>query len=193
MDAMGRVQTSWRQSRSRPMGKLRVHASGRVSLVVGDIVMDVSEGVPPRHVQEVMVADARGAAGERTFASMGPLAAKLVCTPDLEAMLPQWTTRQRQHQPSAEGAGREDRREAVDDGAKEDGEVQEQEGAQEEDGGRGTGTGGDGEVELQEGGAAAADRDEEEEVEEVETSWPRTTQEEGRAGKKRRRSVRKKT
>ncbi|KAK7112153.1 DNA-directed RNA polymerase III subunit RPC4-like [Littorina saxatilis] len=67
------------------LGKLRVRKSGKTELVLGNIVLDVSMGVPSSFLQEVV--SVRTDEGNRQMTMLGHVKQKMIITPDFEALL----------------------------------------------------------------------------------------------------------
>lgn len=67
------------------IGKLRIHRSGKVSLVLGAVSLDVSLGTPCGFLQEV--ACIRPSPPDCKVTSVGHVSTRLVCTPDFENVL----------------------------------------------------------------------------------------------------------
>ncbi|XP_063366733.1 DNA-directed RNA polymerase III subunit RPC4 isoform X1 [Cydia amplana] len=68
------------------IGKLRVHASGRVTLALGDTIFEVSTGTKAAFYQEAVSVAADDTSRSANMVSLGPLQHKLNLTPDWEAM-----------------------------------------------------------------------------------------------------------
>ncbi|CAN6640059.1 hypothetical protein TRVA0_018S00254 [Trichomonascus vanleenenianus] len=64
-------------------GKLRVHKSGRVTMKIGDIVMDVSQGADCNFLQDVVIMDKE----EKKAYQIGQIAKRLVVSPDVNSIL----------------------------------------------------------------------------------------------------------
>jgi hypothetical protein len=84
------------------IGTLRVHRSGRVSMVIGEAQYNLSQGLPLRHFQRLALVSNcpppnwRKVAGpeevgaeddDATFVELDAISGKLIATPDLDAML----------------------------------------------------------------------------------------------------------
>ncbi|XP_070981010.1 DNA-directed RNA polymerase III subunit RPC4-like [Oncorhynchus clarkii lewisi] len=68
------------------LGKLQIRKSGKVQLVLGDIIMDVSEGAAFSFLQQlVSVRLSEGLTGDMSI--LGNVKHKLVCSPDFQALL----------------------------------------------------------------------------------------------------------
>ncbi|CAE7564429.1 POLR3D [Symbiodinium sp. KB8] len=108
MDPHG-LRDSWAKAGSGGrLGTLRVHASGKVTLVVGDVTLDVASGTIMRHAVDaavittstVQVPPEDGEEGDAGVSKrvgdmhmLGRVTHKLVATPSLEGMLPAWATK----------------------------------------------------------------------------------------------------
>ncbi|XP_047987257.1 DNA-directed RNA polymerase III subunit RPC4 isoform X2 [Leguminivora glycinivorella] len=68
------------------VGKLRVHASGRVTLALGDTIFEVSTGTKAAFYQEAVSVATDDSSRSANLISLGPLLHKLNLTPDWEAM-----------------------------------------------------------------------------------------------------------
>lgn len=68
------------------IGKLRVHASGRVTLALGDTIFEVSTGTKAAFYQEAVSVAAEESSRSANMISLGPLLHKLNLTPDWESM-----------------------------------------------------------------------------------------------------------
>ena len=67
------------------IGKLRIHRSGKVSLVLGAVSLEVSLGTPCGFLQEVVCI--RPSPPDCKVTSVGHVSTRLVCTPDFENIL----------------------------------------------------------------------------------------------------------
>ncbi|ELU12039.1 hypothetical protein CAPTEDRAFT_219764 [Capitella teleta] len=67
------------------IGKLRVHRSGRTTLQLGSVSLDVSMGTPASFLQEVVSVYAEAEEGNMTV--LGHTEHKLLCVPDFESLL----------------------------------------------------------------------------------------------------------
>jgi len=103
------LRDSWKGVPAGRVGTLRVHASGRVSLLLGDVELDVTSGTHTRHLQEAVAVSLRteveeaeeedvgggapAAAKEHrvgSFIQLGQVQRKLVAAPRMEGLLPIW-------------------------------------------------------------------------------------------------------
>lgn len=70
------------------IGKLRLHASGRATMTIAGVPFDVTSGVPVRFRQEAAAVELRGEeGGGDTFVPLGEIRRRLVCAPDIGALL----------------------------------------------------------------------------------------------------------
>lgn len=65
------------------VGNLRLHKSGKLTMVIGDIVMDVTQGVPAKFLQDIVVCSAE----EKQAYLIGQVKRKMVVTPKLDELL----------------------------------------------------------------------------------------------------------
>lgn len=65
------------------VGKLRLHKSGKLTMVIGDIVMDVCQGVPAKFLQDIVVCSPE----EEKAYLIGQIKRKMVVTPKLDELL----------------------------------------------------------------------------------------------------------
>lgn len=65
------------------VGRLRLHKSGKLTMVIGDIVMDVTQGVPAKFLQDIVVCSAE----EKQAYLIGQVKRKMVVTPKLDELL----------------------------------------------------------------------------------------------------------
>ena len=68
------------------LGELEVRADGSARLVIGDASFDVVEGTPFAHVEQLACVDA-GEGPDAKCAFLGRVPGRLVCIPDVAAML----------------------------------------------------------------------------------------------------------
>ncbi|PSC67395.1 DNA-directed RNA polymerase III subunit RPC4 [Micractinium conductrix] len=68
---------------SSRIGKLLVFESGKVKLQMGDVLLDVDPGIPPRFRQDVAVVNPQS----RQCVMLAPVALRMVCTPNLDTLL----------------------------------------------------------------------------------------------------------
>eukprot|EP00049_Salpingoeca_infusionum_P005330 m.90982 g.90982 ORF g.90982 m.90982 type:complete len:327 (+) comp12935_c0_seq5:178-1158(+) len=66
------------------IGSLRVRRSGKVEMCIGDVVFDVTQGVPTNFLQDVVVVDTESS--EPHIATLGSLQQKFVVSPTLDAL-----------------------------------------------------------------------------------------------------------
>lgn len=64
-------------------GKLRVHASGKLTMLLGDIVMEVSQGTEANFLQDIVAFDP---ADQKAFL-IGQVSRKMIVAPDIEMLL----------------------------------------------------------------------------------------------------------
>lgn len=62
------------------MGKLRIHRSGKVTLLLGECELEVAAGLPCHFVQEVVSVSTSGD-DDDTYCQLGSITKRLVCTP----------------------------------------------------------------------------------------------------------------
>lgn len=65
------------------VGNLRLHKSGKLTMVIGDVVMDVTQGVPAKFLQDIVVCSAE----EKQAYLIGQVKRKMVVTPKLDELL----------------------------------------------------------------------------------------------------------
>lgn len=82
----GPFRESGRSLPTGHVGKLKVHASGRVVLHIGNLRYVLSEGMPVMHHQEAVAVDPKGGG----YYVLGDVAHRLVVSPDVQALLPTW-------------------------------------------------------------------------------------------------------
>lgn len=68
------------------IGKLQVLSSGKMRLVLGDIMFDVSRGAPCGFLQELVCVDTDGP-GDGRMVCLGPVTEKLVVVPNIDNLL----------------------------------------------------------------------------------------------------------
>lgn len=73
------------------IGKLQLMSDGTTKLVIGEVVFDVTNGVPFQQYQELVSVDAEA----ETFCKLGALGHRMVVAPDVAAMLPAWVQARR--------------------------------------------------------------------------------------------------
>lgn len=67
------------------VGKMLVRKSGKVQLILGNIILDVALGTPCTFLQELVSVDTEGRRGDMSV--LGHIKHKLVCSPDFQALL----------------------------------------------------------------------------------------------------------
>ncbi|XP_026199945.1 DNA-directed RNA polymerase III subunit RPC4 [Anabas testudineus] len=67
------------------VGKMLVRKSGRVQLILGQVILDVSLGTSCSFLQELVSVGTEGRTGDLTV--LGKIKHKMVCSPDFEALL----------------------------------------------------------------------------------------------------------
>ena len=67
------------------IGKLIVHKSGKVKLKIGDVLFDVSSGMPCNFLQEVVAINTE----RKKFYQLGDISRRMVCYPDIDSLLQQ--------------------------------------------------------------------------------------------------------
>ncbi|KAK9828570.1 hypothetical protein WJX72_000813 [[Myrmecia] bisecta] len=82
---------------SGKIGKLLVFESGKVKMQIGEVLLDVSEGMPCHFRQDVAVINSQ--AGHCVF--LGDVAQRVVCSPDVEQLLSDAPVPKYQHAKSA--------------------------------------------------------------------------------------------
>lgn len=67
------------------IGKLLIYKSGKVKLKVGEVLFDVSTGMPCNFLQEVVAIDM----DKQKYYQLGDISRRMVCYPDVESLLEQ--------------------------------------------------------------------------------------------------------
>lgn len=65
------------------IGKLIIHKSGKVKLKIGDVLFDVSTGMPCNFLQEVVAINM----DRKKYFQLGDISRRMVCFPDIESLL----------------------------------------------------------------------------------------------------------
>ena len=71
------------------VGKLQVHASGRVSIKIGDAMFNLMNATPAAFLQELVVIDHPPGSAQGQLTHLGYLSGRMICAPDLEALASQ--------------------------------------------------------------------------------------------------------
>ncbi len=104
------LRDAWKGVPAGRVGTLRVHASGRVSMLLGEVELDITAGTHTRHLQEAVAIALRteeedeeegdeaavtGGASKKAvrvgdFVQLGQVQRKLIAAPRMEGLLPLW-------------------------------------------------------------------------------------------------------
>lgn len=68
---------------SGEIGKLLIYKSGKVKMKIGDVLFDVSSGMPCNFLQEVVAINTE----KRKYYQLGDVTRRMVCYPDVESLL----------------------------------------------------------------------------------------------------------